>query len=142
LKMETPRRFADRLMGEQISNVQWRSSLRTNSNVVGLALALPHTPRQQAAKDSLRDPPASEQGLALFKGRKLIQSISVVDAESNDYFPVCVMRQVPAWHVHVACGMWYVVCGSMSCVSFCAPSWPVGLCTGARDARMLCSSIL
>ena len=135
LKMETPRRFADRLMGEQISNVQWRSSLRTNSNVVGLALALPHTPRQQAAKDSLRDPPASEQGLVLSKGRKLTQSISAVDTESNDYFPVCVVRQVPVWHALVQCAMCQV-CRA------CAPSCPIGLCTGARDARMLCSSIL
>jgi hypothetical protein len=95
LPTETPRRFPDRLMGEQISNVQWRSSLRTNSNVVGLALALPQTPRQQAAKDSLRDPPASERGHALSKGRKLIQSISAVEADSNSYFPVRIMRQVP-----------------------------------------------
>jgi hypothetical protein len=95
LPTETPRRFPDRLMGEQISNVQWRSSLRTNSNVVGLALALPQTPRQQAAKDSLRDPPASERGHALSTGRKLIQSISAVETDSNSYFPVRIMRQVP-----------------------------------------------
>ena len=99
----TPRRYADRLMGRQISNVQWRSSLRSNSNVLGLELALAAapavvTPRMEAARDALREPPASEQALSFPKGRRLLQSIAASSAaccgEAAEFFPVRIMRQV------------------------------------------------
>ena len=138
LPTETPRRFPDRLMGEQISNVQWRSSLRTNSNVVGLALALPQAPRQQAAKDSLRDPPASERGHALHKGRKLIQSISPVETDSNSYFPVRIMRQVPFSSSCAKCVLSARSLDLLTCLRERASVCPLAPAWGACVRRMLC----
>lgn len=106
LKVDAPRAFRDRLMGPSITNVQWRSSLRSNSNVMGLELGLKCaptiTPRHQAAKDVLRDPPASEQAVAIGKGRKLTQSISASSYSSTEPaegFAVRIMRQ----HCFLAC---------------------------------------
>mmetsp|Transcript_76315 Transcript_76315/g.111784 ORF Transcript_76315/g.111784 Transcript_76315/m.111784 type:complete len:100 (+) Transcript_76315:1-300(+) len=58
------------------------------------------SPRDQAVKDRLRDPPASEQSLQIGKGRKLTQSIaSDRPIEPGDLYPVRMMRQ----HCFLAC---------------------------------------
>ena len=101
---DVPRRLPDRLMGQQISNVQWRSSLRNNTNVVELPLAIPKaplvaTPRQVAAKDALRDAPASEHALDIGRGRKLALSQQFAAMLPGDAQPARIMRQ----HCFLAC---------------------------------------